>query len=216
MEKNDDSEEDKHQTFSKRISAIKERIKMYMDISNVVEIGRRYFVMNAFDGALTMLGFIIGTYVSGNLDARLIISAGIGASLAMGLSGFAGAYITEKAERAHTLRKIEEDLMEPIGDSITAEASTFASLVAAFIDGVSPALAALVSIIPFVFSLFNLLPVLMAFYIAVSSNLILIFALGVYLSTISKERWWVYGIVMALVGLITVFLTILLTGGSVL
>lgn len=216
MEKNDDSEEDKHQTLSERISNLKERIKMYMDISNVIEIGRRYFVMNAFDGALTMLGFVIGTYVSGNLDARLIISAGIGASLAMGLSGFAGAYITEKAERAHTLRKIEEDLMEPIGDSITAEASTFASLVAAFIDGVSPALAALVSIIPFAFSLFNLLPVLIAFYIAVSSNLILIFALGVYLSRISKERWWVYGIVMALVGLITVFLTMLLTGGSVL
>jgi len=214
-----ESDEDKNEneeTFGQKVSQFRERIKMYLDISNVSEIGRRYFVMNAFDGALTMLGFIIGAYFSGNLNAKLIISSGIGASLAMGLSGFSGAYITEKAERLHKLRVIEESLMENIEDSITAEASRFASVVAAFIDGISPALAALLTIVPFAFVLWNIMPLLLAFYIAVVLNLTLIFTLGIFLSRISHESWWTYGVIMAIVGLLTVFLTMLFTGGHML
>ena len=75
------------------------RWKKYSEISDVGPITRRYFVMNAFDGALTMLGVIFGAYVSGVLKPMIIISAGIAGSIAMGVSGMSGAYMTEKAER---------------------------------------------------------------------------------------------------------------------
>jgi len=38
------------------------RWKRYHRVSGVSSITRRYFVMNAFDGALTMLGVVIGAY----------------------------------------------------------------------------------------------------------------------------------------------------------
>ena len=47
--------------------------KRYYQVSEVGPITRRYFVMNAFDGALTMLGVVIGAYVAGILQPILII-----------------------------------------------------------------------------------------------------------------------------------------------
>jgi hypothetical protein len=64
----------------------------YSEISGVNEILRRYFVMNAFDGALTMLGIIMGAFLAGVIDPIVIIKAGMGAGLAMGISGAWGLY----------------------------------------------------------------------------------------------------------------------------
>ena len=61
----------------------KNRLKRYAEISNVGEISRRYFVMNAFDGALTMLGVVIGSYISNTRSSYPIISAGIVGSWAI-------------------------------------------------------------------------------------------------------------------------------------
>ena len=61
------------------------RWKKYSEISGVGAISRRYFVMNAFDGALTMLGVVIGAAVSGSLqNSAVIISAGITGSRDLG------------------------------------------------------------------------------------------------------------------------------------
>ena len=52
-------------------------------ISRSEEIARRYFVVNGFDGALTMLGIIIGFYVSEPAGLGTIISACLGAAIAL-------------------------------------------------------------------------------------------------------------------------------------
>ena len=77
-----------------------EKIRRYIRISEIAPISRRYFVMNAFDGATTVLGIVIGAYVAGITNEFWVIWSGLGATLAIGLSGFAGAYMTEEAERA--------------------------------------------------------------------------------------------------------------------
>ena len=51
------------------------RWKKYYEISSAGDITRRYFVMNAFDGALTMLGVVIGAYIAGIPKPMPIISA---------------------------------------------------------------------------------------------------------------------------------------------
>ncbi len=71
----------------------------YLRITEADDILRRYFVINSFDGLLVMLGIIMGTYIGGVRDARVLLSAGIGAGVAMGVSGFFGVYMSEKAER---------------------------------------------------------------------------------------------------------------------
>jgi len=40
------------------------QFKEYDDIAEIGEIARRYFVMNAFDGILTIIGVLTGSYVA--------------------------------------------------------------------------------------------------------------------------------------------------------
>jgi hypothetical protein len=41
-----------------------DKIRRYIKISGIAPIGRRYFIMNAFDGATTILGIVVGAYVA--------------------------------------------------------------------------------------------------------------------------------------------------------
>jgi hypothetical protein len=63
------------------------------------EIVRRALVNNAFDGALTILGILMGNLILNDANPTAIISIGYGALLAMGMSGSFGRYFSERAER---------------------------------------------------------------------------------------------------------------------
>jgi zinc transporter ZupT len=87
-----------------------EKIRDYIRISGVASIGRRYFIMNAFDGTTTILGIVIGAYAAKITNQFWVIWSGLGATIAMSLSGFAGVYMTEEAERANLRLEACEDL----------------------------------------------------------------------------------------------------------
>jgi len=114
--------------------------RRYVKVTKLDEIARRYFVMNAFDGALTMLGILVGSYLSGNPDTHLVVLAGMGASIAMGISGMTGAYMTESAERTKKLKELESTMLVDLGNTIHGRASRFASVYTALVDGISPSL----------------------------------------------------------------------------
>jgi len=52
-----------------------QQVKFLQRIARTNNILRRYFVVNGFDGALTMLGLIIGFLVSTPADLYVIINA---------------------------------------------------------------------------------------------------------------------------------------------
>jgi len=54
-------------------------------------IARRYFIKNGFDGSLTILGIIVGSWIVGVVEPEIIVTARLGACLAMGVSGIFGA-----------------------------------------------------------------------------------------------------------------------------
>jgi predicted membrane protein (TIGR00267 family) len=195
------------------------RWKQYSKISNVGPITRRYFVMNAFDGALTMLGVVIGAYVSGILDQpTVIISAGIAGSVAMGVSGVSGAYMTEKAERTKKLKDLEKAMLKDMKNGLHEKSHRFATIFAAVVDGVSPALAAMLVVSPFFMVNFGIISAELAFFACITITLIVLALLGVYLAKISDESMIMYGILMLIVGLITAFLcvgTSILLGGHI-
>jgi predicted membrane protein (TIGR00267 family) len=191
--------------------------KQYRDISNVGPITRRYFVMNAFDGALTMLGVVIGAYVSGVLQPIYIISAGIAGSIAMGTSGMSGAYMTEKAERTKKLKDLEKAMLSDMKNGLHGKSHRFATILAAVVDGVSPAIAAMFVISPFFFSNFQIIANEIAFYLSIALTLVVLALLGGYLAKISDESMIKYGIQMLLVGIVTAFLCVavsILLGGQ--
>ena len=100
-----------------------ERVKFYIRVMKGEEILRRYFVMNAFDGALTMLGIVLGAVVAGATNEKIIIGAGVSASFAMGISGFVGAFMTERAERERLIKELERALLTDLDDTMLGRAS---------------------------------------------------------------------------------------------
>jgi predicted membrane protein (TIGR00267 family) len=194
------------------------RWKKYHEISGVGPITRRYFVMNAFDGALTMLGVVIGAYVAGILDPLPIISAAIAGSIAMGTSGISGAYMTEKAERTKKIKDLEKAMLTNLKNGIHRKSHRYATVLASIIDGLSPAMAAIVVVSPFFFVNFGLLTAYDAFFICIGLTLTILVLLGAYLAKISDESMIKYGLQMLLVGGVTAFLCVvssILVGGNI-
>jgi len=173
--------------------------------------------MNAFDGALTMLGVVIGAYFAGILDPLPIISAAISGSIAMGASGISGAYMTEKAERTRKLKELERAMLTNLRNGLHHRSHRFATIFVALIDGVSPALAAMLVVSPFFLVEFSILPVETAFILCIATTLLLLVFLGVYLAKVSDENMIKYGLQMLLVGVLTATLCVLsslLLGGG--
>jgi predicted membrane protein (TIGR00267 family) len=196
---------------------IRERVgqfRSYVKITEADEIARRYFVMNAFDGSLTMLGIILGTALAQVQDARIIIGAGVGASLAMGMSGFFGTYMTERAERTRKLKKLERAMVTNLDDSVWDNASSFVSVWAAFVDGLSQALAAIVAVVPFILAHFRVLDFSTALYSSLVLIALTLFVLGAYLGRISEENLVWNGLRMLVVGAVTGFLVWLISIGG--
>lgn len=189
------------------------KIRLYIQVTHMGGIARRYFVMNGFDGSMTMLGVIVGAWIAGVMEPKIIVGAGLGGSLAMGMSGFLGAYLTEKAEQKRQLKTLEKSMLVDLNDSIQNEAASFVSVYTALIDGVSPALTAIISLIPFLLTMEGMFPIWDAYIISLVLTLATLFSLGLYLGRIAKENIWLYGAQTAIAGIITA--TIILLLGSI-
>ncbi|RLF41463.1 MAG: hypothetical protein DRN18_03770 [Thermoplasmata archaeon] len=190
------------------MSKIFSRLKQYSEISDLGEISRRYFVMNAFDGALTMLGVVIGAYISNIRSASTIISAGIAGSIAMAISGISGAYMTERAERLRKLKSLEKAMLKELRNSIHYRSHRFAVLVTSLTDGLSPFLSAMIVLSPFFLLNFGFLSWNIAFYLSIALTLIFLFSMGMYLAKVSEESMIMYGLQMLCVGILTAFVCI--------
>jgi predicted membrane protein (TIGR00267 family) len=187
-----------------------QKIRRYIRISEVGAISRRYFIMNAFDGATTVLGIVIGAYAAEITNELWVIWSGLGVSLAMGLSGFVGAYMTEEAEREKKLNALEKSMLTELKDSVVGKASRFASLWAGIVDGVSPALTAVVCLTPFFLSSYGLFSIDFAIQLSIAMTLLIMFLLGVFLGKVSNRNWFFHGAKMLFVGLIITFIFLVL------
>ncbi len=173
-------------------------------------IARRYFIKNGFDGSMTVLGIVVGSWAVGVARPEIIITAGLGAVLAMGVSGLFGAYMTEKAERKNQLQRLEAAMLTDLSNSIHSEASNFASVYAAVIDSTSPMLTAVISLIPFIFAEIGMLAIHDAYITSLILTLATLFSLGLYLGKIAKENIFLYGIQTVAFGLLIVGVIFLL------
>lgn len=178
-------------------------------------IARRYFFKNGFDGSMTMLGIVVGAWIAGVPEPLYIVAAGLAACLAMGVSGLFGAYMTEKAERERSLKELEESMLTSLKESMHNDASNFVSVYAALVDGLSPALTAMVSLIPFFLSMTGLLAIRDAYLVSLILTLVMLFSLGLYLGKIAKanlRRRILYAAGMVTAGLLVAAVVLILGG----
>ena len=202
-----------------------DRIMRALELTKGVEIARRYLAMNAFDGALTMLGLILGGLITINpampaeasLQFNAILLAAAGTSIAMAISGFSGSYLTESAEREREVEEMGKAMLTDMSESMYAKATKTTSIVVAVVDGASPAIAAFIIIMPLFFVPSGVLDYRVAFYIAIAICMALLFALGLFLGAVSKKNMWVYGAKTLFAGIMTAILMLViswLTGAS--
>jgi len=195
-----------------RLRAVPGTVRQYHEIAGVGEIARRYFVINAFDGSLTTLGVLAGSYAGGVTRAGTVISLILATAVSIGVAGFYGSYQVERAERDRALREIEESTLSSLHDTTLYSASRYATVLVALVDGLSPLIASLLIMIPFFF----VPPVSIhaAYYTGGAIAFVELFALGVFLGRISRERLWLAGVKLVAAGAVALVISLLLNRGA--
>ncbi len=167
------------------------------------EIARRAFINNAFDGVLTLLGILMGNVVLKEINPRTIISTGFGVCLAMGMSGAFGRYFSERAERKHALRQMEEYMFTDLSGSILDQESKKKVILISLVDGLSPSLAAIIPLIPFFLAQAGIISGSVSVLASFILIFLVLFILGVFLGKLSDENIFIHGALVVAVGFIT-------------
>ena len=180
------------------------QFQLLFSISRSNLIARRYFVVNGFDGALTMLGLLIGFYVSNeDVALHMVITACMGAAIALSVSGVSSAYISESAEKKQELKELEGAMIADLQDSAYGQAARFMPFIIAVVNGLAPLIFALIIMTPLGLAQYQ--PELITYPIETSVVVafILIFFLGVFIGNISNSFWLWAGVRAVLIALIT-------------
>ncbi len=178
----------------------------WLEITRAHGIMRRYFVVNGFDGALTMLGLIIGFMVGGAAELSVIITACLGAAIALGVSGVSSAYVSESAERRRALDQLEATMLTDLQDTSHGQAARWVPVLIALTNGAAPLLACLLIITPLWLSERGALFAAAPLPAAALTALLVIFLLGVYLGRTSGTAWFLSGLRTLFVALLTIAL----------
>ena len=189
-----------------------QQTKLLLRITSSRGIIRRYFVVNGFDGALTMLGLIIGFLVSSPAELSLLINACLGAAIALGVSGVSSAYISESAESKRALGKLEDAMISNLQESAHGEAARVAPVLVALVNGSAPLIISLLILTPLWLANAGILLPLPPLHAAIIVALLLVFLLGVFLGRIAGVSWLRSGIQTLLVAIVTAALIYLFAG----
>lgn len=185
------------------------RVGFLLRITRTHGIARRYFVVNGFDGALTMLGILTGFHVGGVEDLRVVISACVGAAVALAMSGLSSAYISERAERRKALAELEESMIVNLKASAHGSAARWVPLLIAAVNGLAPLVLSLIIILPLGLAHLGLPLPFPPLVMAIAAALALIFLLGVFLGQIGNTLWLWSGVQALLIALCTMAIILL-------
>jgi predicted membrane protein (TIGR00267 family) len=207
--------------------------KQFGKLSDLGEISRRKFFNNCFDGALTCAGIISGIFISFlnpentiKFTPQFILITGFATTLAIGISGLWGAFLSEEAERKKKVSDMKrdmaifEDKIDTEGDeedkeekkhkvpkTLLEKAERFATIVASLVDGGAPAVGSTLPLIPFFFGVELTLMHFIFSYVILSGLLVY---LGIFLGNISGGGKLRYALHLVTAGVVTLLVTLLL------
>ncbi len=127
----------------------------------------------------------------------------------MGISGLWGAYLTETAERQRELSELEKVSLIDQSDTSIGRASRFAVIIVSIVDGLAPALAALIVLTPLFLDSVIQNPVL-SYALAGGTALVSLFVLGLFLGKISEANKIGFGLKTLMAGLVAIAINFLL------
>jgi len=189
-----------------------DKAQSLLRITQAHRIARRYFIVNGFDGALTMLGLIVGFMLGGPVELSIVANACLGAAIALGVSGFSSAYVSENAERQRALEKLEKTMLTDLRHSSHGEAARWVPILIALTNGSAPLLVCMLILSPLWLVRAGFGLPLAPLRAAVLVALLIVFLLGAYLGRIAGISWLKSGAQTLLIAVVTVALIYLLEG----
>jgi len=188
-----------------------DQTRHFLSLTHSQGIARRYFVVNGFDGALAMLGLVMGFYVTGDASLEVAITACMGGAIALGVSGLSSAYISEAAERRRDLRSLEEAMAgESLQNSSHGRAARLVPVYVASVNGLAPFVTALLIIAPLWMARWGVVLPFSPFLAAAGTATFLLFFYGVYLGVVSGTFWLWSGVRTLFIAAATAGLILLL------
>ena len=186
------------------------KFNLYDAMTGMSEIIRRTFVNNSFDGALTMLGVLLGSYVAGIDNPLLVVKLGLATSIAVGISGLTGALFAESAERKRQLKEMETALHRNLDNTEYKKAHDTATILTALMDGFSPFIASLIILLPFF--ILSQGDVLIAYQASAVLSFAVFFLIGAFLGKTSGDSMLFMGLKLMGAGLFCMIVILLLEG----
>lgn len=194
--------------LKKKTSEYISKIETYNRIANITNIIRRYFALNGFDGVVTIIGVLIGSYIIKVEDPLHIIVTGAAVCISLGVSGVWSAYFSESAERKKELDDLEKSTLYDLSQTVISRAQKFASVTIAIVNGVSPVVTAFIPLLSFFFARF--IPINVCYYIGFFLAFLMLFGIGLFLGKVSKSSLIISGIKMVFAGVFCIVLSLLL------
>lgn len=188
------------------------RLRFLFRLARAHNIARRYFFTNGFDGALAMLGIIMGFYASHDVAIPVVINACLGAAIALAVSGISSAYVSEAAEREKELRELEQALVGDLEATAHARAARLIPLIISAVNGFAPLLLGLLIMLPLWLSEAGVPLPLAPLPSAIVVAFLVLFMLGAFLGTVSGRFWLWSGLRMLAIALLTAGLILWLEG----
>ncbi len=186
------------------------RLKRILRYSESAEYPRRYAVMNAFDGVITILGIILGSKLLGSAEAGQIVAASVGALIAMGVSGASGTYITEMAEQERKIKELQDAMLTNLEGTILVKAHREAAVISALVDSAAAIFAGLLAVAPYFLTVAGYISDVAAFYSSLIISLSLLFTLGVFLGRVAGRSLLFSGLKALGIGCLTLLFLLLL------
>jgi predicted membrane protein (TIGR00267 family) len=195
-------------SYKKKLKDHIQKIKIYNKIANIGQISRRYIALNGFDGVITIIGVLLGSFIIGSKDYEHVIIAGAAVCISLTVSGVWSAYNSETAERTKEIQDLEKSTLHVLDGTIISRAQDYASVVLAAVNGLSSGLTAFIPLIPFFFG--GRLPIDFCYYIGAALAFAILIGIGLFLGRISKRNLIISVIKMVLAGVFCIGLGFLL------
>jgi len=186
------------------------RVAFLLSITHTHGIARRYVVVNGFDGALTMLGLLMGFQAGGGVASPIAVNACMGAALALAASGLSSAYLSEAAERRKELAELESAMGEKLHESAHGEAARVVPFLVALANGLSPLLVSLVIMAPLWLGATGVELPREPLVLSIAIAFVTIFVLGAFLGRIGHVFWLLSGLRAVLIAVLTSALILVL------
>ena len=184
-------------------------VREYERIAGFSKIARRALANNSFDGVLTMVGTVMGSYLGDVRSAGTVIRIGVATSVSIGVSGLWGAYLAESAERKRELAELERISLTDLSKTKIGRASRVAVIVVALVDGLSPFVSSMIVLIPF-FIAPLIGSIMVSYVLSIALALVSLFGLGMFLGHISGRSLVGYGVRTVIAGIVAIVIIALL------